>query len=354
MNSTWKLISSDSSEEYDNNSPVWISEKGNLLQLSHSLIFSPELINHEIQGMWRYEKMIPVSYESKVSFNEGMTPIVKEKISGKSLQFKLEYLFPTGSYKDRGASVLVSKIKELGISHIVEDSSGNAGVAIATYATKAGIKSEIYVSQSASQTKLKQLKNVGANIVSISGSREDVAYAAKERAKEIYYASHAINPYFFQGTKTFAYEIWEQTQGKLPERIFFPTGNGTLLIGAFIGFNELLNAGCISVMPQLIAVQAQHCPSLVSEDISAFKPTIAEGIAVKNPIRKKEIIHSILQSKGEVITVTEEEILNALQILSYQGYDVEKTSAVALAGWLKAESPSNSLLPLTGHGLKNP
>jgi threonine synthase len=201
MNSTWKLISSDSSEEYDNNSPVWISEKGNLLQLSHSLIFSPELINHEIQGMWRYEKMLPISYESKVSFNEGMTPIVKEKISGKSLQFKLEYLFPTGSYKDRGASVLVSKIKELGISNIVEDSSGNAGVAIATYASKAGIKSEIYVSQMASQTKLKQLKNVGANVVLINGSREDVAHAAKERSKEIYYASHAINPFFFSRHK---------------------------------------------------------------------------------------------------------------------------------------------------------
>lgn len=353
MNSTWKLISLDSTEEYDNNSPVWISEKGNLLQLSHSLMFKPELINHEIQGMWRYEKMLPISHESKVSFNEGMTPIVKEIISGNSLQFKLEYLFPTGSYKDRGASVLVSKIKELGISNIVEDSSGNAGVAIATYAAKAGIKSEIYVSQNASQTKLKQLKNVGANVVLINGSREDVAHAARERAKEIYYASHAINPYFFQGTKTFAYEVWEQTQGNLPERIFFPTGNGTLIMGAFIGFTELLNAGSISMMPKLIAVQAQHCPSLISEDYSAFQPTIAEGIAVKNPVRKKEIFQSILETKGEIITVTEEEILNALQILCFKGYDVEKTSAVALAGWLKAESPSNSLLPLTGHGLKN-
>src|SRR5690606_3864557 len=124
-----------------------------------------------------------------------------------------------------------------------EDSSGNAGCAIAAYAAKAGIECEIVVSSSTSPAKIKQLKAYGAKVTLVEGNRQRVAEVTLEKAEHIYYASHSWNPFFFEGTKTFAYEIAEQCSTRFPENIVLPVGNGTLLIGAYLGFNELLKAG---------------------------------------------------------------------------------------------------------------
>ncbi len=350
----WNIVCLSTNEVLPIDAPNWKSSSDNLLQISHGLVFSPDMIDIEEQGLWRYKSMLPIfSNKAIVSFGEGMTPIIQIEINRQKIDLKLEYLFPSGSYKDRGATVLISHMRECGWKELVEDSSGNAGAAIATYAAKAGIQSQIIVSKNTSPNKIRQLEMLGAEVIKISGTREDVAEEAQKRAYKTYYASHCYNPFFFQGTKTFAYELWEQTGGKLPEEIFFPVGNGTLILGSFIGFMELLEAGLIDTVPLLTAVQAENCAALIYHDEEKLSTTIAEGIAVKKPVRKSEILNAIRYTKGRIITVSEEEIISSWQLLASMGLYVEKTSAVGVAGWIKSNYPLNSLVPLTGHGLKN-
>ena len=159
---------------------------------------------------------------------EGFTPLEEIELDGHRVLLKIDYLFPTGSYKDRGATVLISKVKELGIRKVVEDSSGNAGSAIAAYCAKAGIECEIYVPQATSPEKLVQIQAYGATLKRVEGSREKTAEVAMGAASKFYYASHCWNPFFLHGTKTFAFEIWEQMDGKVPDVLILPVGHGTL------------------------------------------------------------------------------------------------------------------------------
>lgn len=350
MKDLWSLT--DGIHHYPIDDKRWLGETGELLTIqspyNKKFLFYTD---HDFQGLWKYNPQIPI-FDKKniVSYGEGITPVTNENWHSKNIRLKLEFLFPTGSYKDRGATVLVSKIKELGIDKIVEDSSGNAGCAIAAYAAKAGIHAEIYVSSKASPAKIKQMQGYGAEVKIINGSREDVANAALEASKQSYYASHSYNPFFFEGTKTFAYEVWEQCQ-VLPDEIIFPVGNGTLIIGAFIGFSELLAAGLVSYIPKLSIAQAANCRPL-STSLQNFLPTVAEGIAVQNPVRKIQINNILMSTGGSYYAIEEETIKAEHQRLFRAGYFVELTSAVATAAIVQS-SNNNILVPLTGHGLKN-
>ncbi len=209
---------------------------------------------------------------------EGFTPLVETDFNGHRVLLKIDYLFPTGSYKDRGATVLISKAKELGIKKVIEDSSGNAGSAIAAYCARAGIGCEIYVPQTTSLGKLVQIQAYGANLRRIEGSREETARVAMEAASRIYYASHCWNPFFLHGTKTFAFEIWEQLGWKAPDVLILPVGHGTLFLGAYLGFKELKEAGLVKRVPKLVAVQSVSCAPLYK----AFK----KGWGETQPDRK--------------------------------------------------------------------
>ena len=208
-----------------------------------------------------------VSCADIVSFDEGFTPLIEVNIAGKTVQVKQEHLFTTGSFKDRGASVLISQVKALGIREVAADSSGNAGSALAAYCAASGISCHIFVPADTSPGKLAQIQLYGATLNKIPGTREDTANAVLKAADTIYYASHYWNPFFFHGTKTFAYEICEQLGWKSPDTVILAAGNGSLLLGAYIGFNELRNAGIIDKIPRLIGVQAENCAPVVK----AFK-----------------------------------------------------------------------------------
>ena len=192
---------------------------------------------------------------------------------------------------------------------MVEDSSGNAGCAIAAYAAKAGIRCEILVPANTSPGKLAQILFYGAELNRIPGSREDTAKAALKAADSTYYASHSWNPFFFQGTKTFAYEVWEQMGFRAPDALLLPAGNGTLFIGSFIGFRELMEAGLIGKIPRHIAIQAEKCAPLLKmfrDGLETIPPidageTIAEGVAIAAPVRGKEILDIVRQTGGEVV-----------------------------------------------------
>jgi len=313
--------------------------------------------------MWRFRRAIPIRDDANIiSMGEGYTPLITREIAGRSVHIKQEQLFSTGSYKDRGASVLISKAKELGVKRVVEDSSGNAGCAIAAYCAAADIECHIYVPADTSPAKLAQIAAYGAKLHLVPGSRSDTADAVMEAAETDYYASHSWNPFFFQGTKTFAYEIVEQLGGRAPDAIVLPVGNGTLLLGAAIGFAELKAAGLIDHVPRQIAVQAANCAPLaakfIEQPVADPQPTIAEGIAIAQPIRGPQILETIDETGGRFVTVTEEKIVAAFKETARAGHYIEPTSAATIAGaarWIEDEQPPEDMTIVTvytGHGLK--
>jgi threonine synthase len=340
----------------------WRCACGGLFDLRLKATFPREAIRNRPPSLWRYREALPLSPESEmVTLGEPVTPLLPwAALPGSHL--KLEFLLPTGSFKDRGACVMLSHMKRLGVRAGVEDSSGNAAAAVAAYSARAGIASRIFVPASASIGKLAQIAAYGAEVVPVPGTREDVAAAARQAAAHGYYASHVFNPYFFQGTKTFAYEVWEQMGFRAPDQVILPVGHGTLYLGAYLGFRDLLEAGEIPRLPRLIGIQAEPCAPLAAawSGRPTARPgtTIAEGIRIAAPDRAAAILEACRQSDGDLLTVSESEIVSALFALGRVGLYVEPTAAVAPAGALKLAAAgrllagSTTVIPLTGSGLK--
>lgn len=343
---------------------IWRCQCGSFLDLQWEPKFPVKKILSRNPTLWRYREAIPISQDEHIlSMGEGFTPLEAIEFNGHPVLLKIDYLFPTGSYKDRGATVLISKAKELGIKKVVEDSSGNAGSAIAAYCAKAGITCEIYAPQGASLGKLVQIQAYGAILKKVEGSRERTAEAAMEVASKIYYASHCWNPFFLHGTKTFAFEIWEQMDWRAPETLVLPVGHGTLLLGAYIGFKELKEAGMVKRIPRIVGVQSASCAPLYhafkrgkKEPIPIEKrETMAEGIAIAKPLRGRQILEAIQETGGEMVTVTENEIEVALREMGRKGHFIEPTSAATIAGlkkYLKNIKKEIVVSTLTGMGLK--
>jgi threonine synthase len=313
--------------------------------------------------MWRYRAAIPVRHDKNiVSFREGFTPLLPLDFGRRNAFIKLDHYFPTGSFKDRGASVLVSKIKELGIAKVVIDSSGNAGAAVAAYCGRAGIKCEVFVPAGTPAGKLAQIRAYGAKLRQVPGTREDTARTALKAAARTYYASHYWNPFFFQGTKTIAYEICEQMGWQAPDSVVLPCGNGTLVLGAYLGFRDLKSAKIIRRMPRIIAVQAARCAPIYRAFLGrdrrlSLSPTVAEGIAIAEPLRAASVLRAVGETGGMVLAVTENEIKAALRNIARRGFFIEPTAAATIAGLLRylkrSEKMETVVSVLTGHGLKS-
>lgn len=360
-----KLIEPNSKQEYDCNLPIWISPTNKLLLIEFDAVFKVDAIKKKPASLWRYEDAIAIDQKAGiVSMQEGFTPLEPISINNKKIYIKHEQLFSTGSYKDRGATTLISKVKQLGINTVVQDSSGNAGCAIAAYAAKANINCHIYLPENTSLGKIAQMQAYGATIVKVKGSREDTAEATLKAAEKIYYASHSYNPWFFEGTKTFAFEVCEQLGWKAPDAVVLPAGNGTLVIGCFIGFNQLAKAGIITKIPKIIAVQTQACNPLsimFQKNLSELPSidstaTYAEGIAIAKPVRAKQIVAAVKETKGTFISVEEEEIKTAWAEMARMGNYIEPTSAATIAGlkqYIKNNNDELVVSLFSGHGLKS-
>ena len=316
--------------------------------------------------MWRYARALLVGAEHAVSLGEGWTPLLDGHWDGVPVRFKLEFMMPTGSFKDRGMTVMVSYLKSRGVDRVLEDSSGNAGASLSAYAAAAGLTCRILVPSSASYPKIAQIAACGADVVTIAGSRQDVAEAALRQSAEIFYASHNWQPFFLEGTKTLAYELWEQSGFQAPDNLVVPLGYGSNVLGAERGFAELEHTGEIATGPRLFGVQAARCAPyaaafraevehLVPTDIG---PTVAEGIATSKPTRVAEVLRAVRRSGGSIVAVEEAEIVEALRGLARRGLYVEPTSAVAAAGLTRLLADGRirpherTVLVLTGSGLK--
>ena len=340
----------------------WRCDCGGLYEISWTASFPRDALRSRPPTLWRYREALPFPPTCDVvSLGEPLTPLLSwPAVPGAHL--KLDFLLPTGSFKDRGACVMISHMHLLGIRAALEDSSGNAAAAVAAYCARAGIACKIFVPASTSSDKLAQIGMYGAEAVAIPGTREDVAAAARREAGQVYYASHVFNPYFFHGTKTFAFEVWEQLGFRAPDQVILPVGHGTLYLGAYLGFRDLLRAGEIPRLPRLIGVQAEPCAPLVAawrgESPLAPGNTLAEGIRIAAPDRAEAILHACRESRGEFFAVSEQDILSALFRLGRAGLYVEPTAAVAPAGALqlavagRLPAGETTVIPLTGSGLK--
>jgi threonine synthase len=256
-----------------------------------------------------------------VRIGAGSTPEVVVELCGRRVRAKLEHRSPTGSFKDRGAEVLVGLAVAVGAERLVADSSGNAGAALVAAAAVAGLPIEVFVASSAEPAKVAR---IGSAAVVVDGTREDVAAAAVARveASGAFYASHVHNPWFWEGVGRFVDEL-----DPPPDSLVVPLGNGTLVFGARPSGRRI------------VAVQAAACAPIAEafaagrDEVAPIRAgrTVADGIAIAAPARGTEVLRAVRASGGRVLRVGEDEIDAARRALAAQGEDVEPTAAVASA-----------------------
>lgn len=338
---------------------------GQPLDIKHNKGFEIEQISTKNHSLWRYAKLFPYIKETDIiTLGEGWTPLVKFT---NNVHFKMENLNPTGSFKDRGSTTLVSALQETikkREGHISEDSSGNAGASIAAYTARAGLKARIYVPENVSGPKFNQIQFYGAKVVKVSGSRAKVAEEAQKTTKNGFYIGHILHPLFRDGIRTLAYEIAEQFDWHVPELIYLPVSAGTLLLGVLSGFNHLVESKAIKVMPKIVACQTRQVSPLYHRFKNlAYRPperitSIADALVSVNPPLLDIMIRQLNKVKGDAVVVEENETLSSFEELANQGFFVEPSSAVAYAAYEKqirnkeASRSDETVIILTGSGLK--
>lgn len=329
--------------------------------------FELRRIKQDDFSIWRYGEMLGIDVESPMEkMGVGWTPLVPVSLFERKVHLKLEFLSPSGSFKDRGVNAMVNQLVHMGVKTVVEDSSGNAGASLAAHAARFGLNAQIYVPSYASPAKRYQIAVYGADVVAVPGPRQ----AAEEAAQAVVgptkaYASHAYHPAYLAGQVTAAWEIWEQLGRCSPDWILCPVAQGGQFLGYWFGFKRLLNAGLIDRLPRMVAVQpAQIAPiyqawSQGLDHIPAVTdagPTVAEGAAIPQPIRAKRLLQVLRETGGIVVPVEEEAIISGQKTLAHLGFFVEPTSALVVGGFQQLVEkilPEHTvIMPLTGSGLK--
>ena len=346
--------------------PRWRSDDGNPLMTTELSGIGRGDIDTSIRSLWRYSRALPLSVPDPITMGEGCTPLIERRWQGARALMKLEWFAPTGSFKDRGASVMLSVLRQQGVRHVLEDSSGNGGAAVAAYAVAGGLKVKILVPAYTQPAKIVQMRAVGAEVELVPGTRQDCADEAERQAARIFYASHNWQALFLQGTKTLAYELWEDLGFEAPDNVIAPMGAGSNILGCWIGFGELLRRGEIRKMPRIFGSQPANCAPIAASFKAGVdtpveckvEPTVAEGTAIAKPIRLREVLGALRGSGGGAVAVPEDEIVTALKGLAAMGLYAEPTSAqtaaalsrLVAAGTIKPEE--RTVLVLTGSGLK--
>ncbi|MCB0078381.1 MAG: pyridoxal-phosphate dependent enzyme [Anaerolineales bacterium] len=346
---------------------AWRCACGGPFELAWSPAFDPTQIARDRWSQWRYGAMLMppnVPQAAWTTLGEGMTPTVELDWSGQRLMVKLEFLMATASYKDRGSATLVTWLRALNVTAVIEDSSGNAGASLAAYCAAAGLSATIFVPSHAAAGKKVQIERFGATLREVDGPRQATTDACHAAAENSFYASHAWHPAFLLGQMAAAWELWEQGNGLLPDAIVMPLGQGGMLLGYYRGFRALQEAGLINAMPRLVAVQSAACAPVVAAwrngaaTVAAVDEgeSIAAGIRIRQPVRGTESLRAIRESEGMALTVSDEAIGAAHQQLARQGLFVEATSAVPMAAVPQIRATWGRdlrlLVPLSGSGLK--
>ncbi len=345
----------------------WRSDDGHPMMITPLPGISRDDIDTRVRSLWRYRAALPVAIEQPASLGEGCTPLVQKCWGGLEPFFKLEWFNPTCSFKDRGAAVMMSFLRQIGVDAVLEDSSGNGGAAIAASGAAAGLRVKVLAPAYTPAPKVAQIRAFGAEVQLVPGPREASEEEAVRQSSEIFYASHNWHPFFLQGTKTLAYELWEDLGFEAPDNVIIPAGAGSNVLGCHIGFKELLAAGQIRRLPRIFVAQPLNCSPIDASFTAgvdtlverAVAPTIAEGTAIKRPVRLREILQALRETRGGTVALTEEQIAAAVRRLAATGLYAEPTSSSAAAAIELLEqrgeirAGEKTVVLLTGTGLKS-
>ena len=327
-------------------------------------------------GVWRYRELLPIEELDKVvTMNEGGTRLIRcrnlERDLGiREIYVKYEGDNPTGSFKDRGMTVGVTKALEVGAKTTICASTGNTSSSLAAYSAKAGLDCVVLVpSHKIALGKLSQALIHGAKVLAVKGGFDDCLSLVKEISKDPrFYLLNSINPFRLEGQKTAAYEIYEQL-GDVPDKLIIPVGNAGNIVAYWKGFRELKLLGLTERIPNMIGVQALGASPVYKafiEGSDKIKPmesveTVATAIRIGNPVNWKRALRAARETGGMISAVTDEEILWAQSILaSREGVFAEPAGAAPIAFLIKAarkgliEPDSRVVCIVTGHGLKDP
>jgi threonine synthase len=334
-------------------------------------------ISRRRRGMWRWFELLPVfDVENVVSLGEGDTPLLNcprlgQQLGLKHLFIKDESLNPTGSFKARGMAAAVSKAKELGIDRFVLPTAGNAGGALAAYASRAGITCHITAPEDTPDANIQESRIMGAQVSLVKGDISDAARLAGELAQRegFFDLSTFKEPNRLEGKKVMGFELAEAFGWDLPDAIVYPTGGGTGLVGIWKAIQEMRSLGWIEAkrQPRMIAVQAAGCAPVVrafeqgAEDCEFWKgaETIAAGLRVPRSFASRLILRVIRESRGSAVAVPDAAILAAQRrIAQTEGIFAAPEGAATLAGlmqlleqgWIDADE--RVVLLNTASGLK--
>jgi len=314
------------------------------LLVNYHLQFSKNSLESRPWTMWRYLEVLPVlDTVNIISLGEGGTPLIKttKNIEGleKMVWLKDESQNPTGSFKARGLSLAISKAKEFGISQCIMPSAGNAGVAMAAYSAKAGMRSVVVFPKITPKIYLEECRAYGSEVILVDGLIGECGKTVNQinHNHEYFNISTLKEPYRIEGKKTMGYEIAEQFNWNLPDAILYPTGGGTGLIGIWKAFMEMKKLGWIKGnLPKMIAVQSERCMPVVNrwnnQNSTQIKPSIALGLNVPNPFGLELIIDCLKESNGSAVPVSESEIVKYMhKIWEDEGVLISPESASAFA-----------------------
>ena len=330
------LECSISGKQYEANKVHGLSEAGRPLLVKYDLqklkkeVSRDDIANSKIYGLWRYFPLLPVTDpKNRITLGETITPLIKldrsvnynSKDKGCVL-VKDEGRLPTGSFKARGLCMAVSMAKQFKLDHLAIPTNGNAGAAMAAYATHAGIKSTVFCPDDTPDINVREIQSLGAETYLVNGLINDCGKIVGEGKDKVgwFDVSTLKEPYRIEGKKTMGLELAEQLDWELPDVIFYPTGGGTGLIGMWKAFLELKELGWIKgKLPRMVAVQADGCAPIVKawESGEEHAPlwenafTKAAGIRVPVAVGDFLIIRAVRESNGFAMSVSDEDIMEA-------------------------------------------
>ncbi|HXF83633.1 MAG TPA: threonine synthase [bacterium] len=317
--------------------------------------------------MWRgvieeYRAYLPITDQTPVvTLLEGGTPLLRSRLSGDDgvVWLKVDAGNPTGSFKDRGMTVAVSKALEAGARGVICASTGNTAASAAAYAGRAGLPCVLIIpAEGVAVGKLVQAAAHGATILPIDGGFDaalDLARAAAARFALT--LVNSLNPHRLEGQKTAAFEICDAL-GRAPQALILPVGNAGNITAYWRGFSDYHASGHLAARPRLIGVQAEGAAPLVRGRPVERPQTVASAIRIGRPASWEAALRAVEESGGELMAVTDDEILAAQDLLGREGIFVEPAAAASIAGLLRlrraGRAPAEAVCVLTGHGLKDP
>ena len=348
---------------------------GSILEVINQVDVSKDIFQCRKSTMWKYKEFMPVDESKIVSLQEGGTPFIKcDKLGdelGVKLHVKVEGSNPTGSFKDRGMSVGITKALELGVDTVGCASTGNTSASLAAYAARAGLKCIVLLpSGKVALGKLAQAMFHGAKVLSVNGNFDEALETVTALALEgKLYLLNSVNPFRLEGQKSIGFEIVDDLGWRTPDRIILPVGNAGNISAIWKGIQEFYEAGFIQDLPQMTGIQAEGACPIVNavrkgaEDIVPVEnpETVATAIRIGAPVSALKALRAIYDSDGSAETVSDEEILDAQKLLARsEGIGVEPASAASIAGLRKlvdaGEIDKNEEIVciVTGHLLKDP